>query len=256
MDQVFNAYARYYDLLYKDKDYTAESKYIHSIIDEFSPQAAAVLELGSGTGAHAEHLARLGFSVHGIDLSPNMVERANTRKEGLSRDVSDRLSFETGDVRNYNTEVKYDVVISLFHVMSYQTSNEDLRATFETAAKHLKPGGIFIFDYWFGPAVLTQKPEVKIRRINDEKIDVLRIAEPVLNPLSNSVEVNFTVMITEKHEGAKTDVVEESHLMRYFFLPELELISTRFKVLETRAWMSDDLPTADDWAAISILKLN
>jgi ubiquinone/menaquinone biosynthesis C-methylase UbiE len=57
MGKVFNAYARYYDLLYNDKAYHSESAYIHSIIKQYVPNAKSVLELGSGTGAHAEHSA-------------------------------------------------------------------------------------------------------------------------------------------------------------------------------------------------------
>ena len=32
MAEVFNAYAKYYDLLYKDKDYAAEAAYIDGLI--------------------------------------------------------------------------------------------------------------------------------------------------------------------------------------------------------------------------------
>ena len=42
---------------------------------------------------------------------------------------------------------KYDVVISLFHVMSYQNNNEKILKAFSTAKKHLKANGIFIFDF-------------------------------------------------------------------------------------------------------------
>jgi SAM-dependent methyltransferase len=254
MGKVFNAYARYYDLLYKDKAYRAESDYIHSLIQNFAPGGKTVLELGSGTGAHAEHLASLGYSVHGIDLSSTMVEQSASRKEGLTSEIGERLLFEVGDVRTVRTNRKYDVIISLFHVMSYQTSNQDLQQAFETAATHLNPGGVFIFDYWFGPAVLTQKPEVKIKRMEDEFSEILRIAEPSLDPGSNTVEVNFTVNISDKKSVQESGEVKESHLMRYLFLPELELFNDSLKLVESRAWMSSYAPTVNDWAAISIMK--
>ena len=53
----------------------------------------------------------------------------------------------------------FDAVIALFHVVSYQTTEHDLRATFATAARHLNPGGVLLFDVWHGPAVLAQQPE-------------------------------------------------------------------------------------------------
>ena len=51
-----------------------------------------------------------------------------------------------------------------------------------TAAKHLKPNGVFIFDFWYGPGVLTDPPVVRLKRLENEEIEVLRIAEPVMHP--------------------------------------------------------------------------
>jgi ubiquinone/menaquinone biosynthesis C-methylase UbiE len=77
---VFNLYAAYYDLLYPDKDYSAETEYVADLITEAAP-AQTVLDLGCGTGAHAFHFARRGFTVHGVDLSAEMIERAQRRSK-------------------------------------------------------------------------------------------------------------------------------------------------------------------------------
>ena len=53
MNQVFDAYARYYDLLYCDKDYAAEAGYVANHIRKLLPHTTHILELGCGTGAHA-----------------------------------------------------------------------------------------------------------------------------------------------------------------------------------------------------------
>jgi ubiquinone/menaquinone biosynthesis C-methylase UbiE len=62
---VFADYARYYDLLYRDKDYAAEAEYVAGLIRKFHPAARSILELGSGTGIHASLPAEKGFTVHG-----------------------------------------------------------------------------------------------------------------------------------------------------------------------------------------------
>ena len=79
MSMVFDAYAAYYDLLYQDKNYPKEAKYVSRLLDESGINRGEILELGSGTGKHAEEFAKMGFSVHGIDLSPEMVQKANHR---------------------------------------------------------------------------------------------------------------------------------------------------------------------------------
>ena len=167
---VFNHYARYYDLLYKNKNYAAEADYIHQLIQTYKPSSQSILELGCGTGLHAALLAEKKYLVHGIDQSADMIEKALIRKA-----TSSKLSFAQADVRDYRSDEKYDVVISIFHVMSYQTTNKDLLAAFKTAQAHLKPEGIFIFDCWYGPAVLTEPPVVRVKRMEDDMISVVSL---------------------------------------------------------------------------------
>lgn len=256
MTSVFDAYARYYDLLYRDKDYAAEAEYVAALIRGHSPQARRILELGCGTGSHAELLARLGFVVHGIDFSEHMVEQAQARKQRLAPEIADRLSFAQGDVRSTRTGEIYDAVISLFHVVSYQTTNADQDATFVTAGAHLNAGGLFLFDFWYGPAVLTQKPEVRVKRLDDEHIEVTRIAEPVMRPNENVVDVCYTVFVKEKQTG-NVQQVREKHSMRYLFLPELERCARdRFDIASANAWMTQRPLGADDWAGcVGMVKL-
>ena len=47
----FNAYSRYYDLLYKDKDYQQKSKYVANQLKKYFPKTKSILELGSGSGS-------------------------------------------------------------------------------------------------------------------------------------------------------------------------------------------------------------
>ena len=59
---VFSSYARFYDLLYRDKDNAAEAEYVASLIQKFHPAAQSILELGSGTGIHAGFRIKSGMT--------------------------------------------------------------------------------------------------------------------------------------------------------------------------------------------------
>jgi SAM-dependent methyltransferase len=150
MRAVFGDYARYYDLLYRDKDYAGEANFIHGLTQKYAPNAETILELGCGTGKHAELLSKMGYDVLGIDMSRKMLEAAKRRIGDLAEKGAMKLLFDQGDIRTYRTERLFDVAISLFHVMSYQSTNKDLQNVFETAKIHLKPGGYFFLIVGMG----------------------------------------------------------------------------------------------------------
>lgn len=248
---VFGSYARYYNLLYRDKDYTAEAQFVHELIQSYSPAAKSILELGCGTGVHATLLADRGYRVCGVDLSPEMLEQANQRVETLPEHQAAQLTFQQGDVRSIRLDRTFDVVVSLFHVISYQTVNEDLQAAFATARQHLNSGGLFLFDCWYGPAVLSDRPSVRVKRLADEILSVTRIAEPVLYPNQNWVDVNYQILI---QDSLSIETLQETHRMRYLFQPEVELLLSQagFDYVTAGEWMTNQEPGCDTWSVYFI----
>jgi SAM-dependent methyltransferase len=244
---VFGAYSRYYNLLYKDKDYAGETEYVKSLIGKHNPGALSVLDLGCGTGRHDLLLVEKGYEVTGVDRSEEMLAVAHSQLTTLNLQRPS-CTFHQGDIRSVRLGTSFDVVISLFHVMSYQTTNDDLADAFATARAHLKPGGIFIFDCWYGPAVLTDRPAVRVKRLEDEEIAVTRIAEPVMHPNDNLVDVKYQVFVRDKESG-DVEEMRETHRMRYLFRPEVEffLETAGFRIVEAAEWMSGRRPGFDTW---------
>jgi SAM-dependent methyltransferase len=247
---VFGAYARYYDLLYRDKNYRAEAEYVSSLVRRQAPPASSILEIGAGTGGHAAELAGMGYELVGIDSSETMLESAESRRLALDGTLASRLKFVRGDARTFRAGRCFDAVISLFHVMSYQTRNEDLEASFATVAEHLGPRGVFVFDCWHGPAVLTQRPSTVVKRLGDEETSVVRIAEPVTDFERNTVDVNYTVIVEDRSSG-ECETLEETHRMRYLFTPEIDQLTkgAGLRLVESYAWMTHSPPSAESWAA-------
>lgn len=250
---VFGDYARYYDLLYRDKDYDGEVRFINGLIQKYAPNAKHILELGCGTGIHAEKLSTVGYNVHGVDLSAEMLKCAEERIQNLPEKEAKRLSFSCGDIRQFHGEGRFDVVISLFHVMSYQTKNDDLAAVFNTVKQHLNLKGVFIFDCWYGPAVLSDPPVVRVKRLEDERIEITRIAEPEMYPNENRVDVHYQVFIKEKSTG-KVEILEETHRMRYLFKPEIEqiLALSGLSLINGQEWLSGKELDFSTWNACFI----
>jgi len=251
MSKVFNYYAVYYDLLYKEKDYKAETEYVGRLLEENGITTGSILELGCGTGKHAEQFAKIGYSVHGIDLSSEMIKEAKKRE---LNHLSNQLYFEIGNICDFSVDKKFDAVISLFHVASYMIKNEQLVAMFKTAAKHLNSGGIFIFDFWYGPGVITTPPTIRLNRLENEEVNVLRIAEPKIHSDENVVDVKYSVQVKKKNEQEVFEL-NEMHQMRYLFIPEIKFLCEPWFVTKANfAWMKDVKPNFCDWLCISVLE--
>ncbi len=251
---VFDKYAHYYDLLYHDKDYVAETQYVDKLIGAYQPGARDILDLGCGTGNHDFNLADRGYRVTGIDRSRVNIENAKFK---LAKRVgnSSELNFLVSDIRGFQLDQSFDVVISLFHVMSYLQRTVDLKAALKSVSAHLKPGGLFIFDCWYGPAVLTERPLNRVKTVENETMRVIRIAEPELRPNENMVVVNFLILIFDKATG-KVSEVREKHPMRYFFKPEIDqlLIEAGFTSIDCVEWLTEKPPKLNTWNACFIQK--
>src|SRR3990172_1554551 len=104
--KAFGGYARYYDLLYHDKDYRAETEFVEQLIRKHAPGARHIFELGCGTGIHGIMLAEKGYEVTGLDLSERMLAMAAQRVASLPRTIAERVHFFRGDARDFKVEGK------------------------------------------------------------------------------------------------------------------------------------------------------
>lgn len=242
---VFGGYSRYYDLLYRDKDYPFEARYVDALIRKHVPEASSMLELGCGTGRYAREFAGLGYTVHGVDLSEEMIDEARKMP-------CDCVSFSCGDMRSLRLEKRFDAVVALFHVLSYQTDDEDVRGALTTVGEHLRPGGVAVLDFWYGPAVLAQQPEVRFKEVSDDRVEVSRIALPVLHDDINVVDVNYRAFIREKASG-RIEELRECHRMRYFFKKDFSwmLPSNMLMLCGVEEWLTGLNPSTQSWSAVA-----
>ncbi len=247
---TFNRYAQYYDLLYKDKDYAGEVDYIDSLLKELQLTNDGLLELGCGTAKHAILLSQRGYHVHGVDMSADMIEAA---QYNIQAGDAENVKVEKGDIRSFRTSQKFAAVLSLFHVMSYQNSYAEVEQVFDTAAAHLANEGYFVFDCWHGPAVLTDPPVVRVKRMENEQITVTRIAEPNLIEQRNIVEVHYDIFVQDQI-SKQIEQLKELHSMRYFFEEELVLIAARkgFKLLKHYEFGTHAPSSINTWSVIYV----
>jgi SAM-dependent methyltransferase len=211
------AYASIYDAMYAEKDYRRE---VDVIIDAFTRYAdgavRSVLDLGCGTGNHALLLAARGLSVTGVDLSAQMLEIAREKADRAGADIC----FVGGDVRYVDAHGPYDAALLMFAVLGYQHTNADVRATFANIRRHLRPGGLLIFDAWYGADVLADPPADRTRIVETMRGAIERRASSEMDVRRHLCTVRYELAPAF---GCDAEAAVETHVVRYFFPMELEM---------------------------------
>jgi SAM-dependent methyltransferase len=244
---AFADLARFYDAVYAEKDYAAEAGYVAGLLDTHGSGCRDLLELGAGTGRLAVELARRGRRVVGIDASPDMTALANERRQQLSMDG---IAFSTADATTYRANRRFDAVIACFHVLNYMATPQALSAAFATAAAHLAPGGLFLFDSWHGTAVRALGPETRVRDLRLGDTAVVRIAEPVHHAERQTVDVHYRFFLRTP-PAASWDLIEETHHLRYLFRTDVAAACDEagFELVREEAWLSGAPLNEDTWSA-------
>jgi SAM-dependent methyltransferase len=136
--------AEIYDRVYSWKDYAAEARRIHALVQRFGPSGArTLLDVACGTGAHLRHLSRW-FDGTGIDESGDMLAHARAKLPGTR--------FLRGRMQNFRVRDRFDVITCLFSAIGYVRSPAELRRTICNFADHLAPRGVLLVEPWLTPA--------------------------------------------------------------------------------------------------------
>jgi len=234
-------YAAAYDALYEDKDYFAECDQIEDVFRVHGTgPVRRVLELGCGTGGHAVILAERSYQVVGVDRSLAMLERARARSSAARFELSEIAGLDLGE--------SFDAVLMMFAVLGYQAANIDVQAALDTVRRHLKPGGLFLCDVWYGPAVLHEGPSERVKVIGAAENQLIRVATGQLDVRHHVCTVRYHLWRLE--HGRLAADIREQHRVRYFFPLELELFlsAARLELVRLGAFPRlEDEPTTASW---------
>jgi SAM-dependent methyltransferase len=140
--QSFGPIAPFYDELMKQVPYDMWAGYYLLLLAQIDSSPDTVLDVCCGTGTVSELMDEQGFQVTGFDLSAKMIAEAKLKAKAKKLDID----YFVGDARNFDLGKKFDGAFSFFDSLNYITDLEGLRAAIAQVAKHLIPGGSFIFD--------------------------------------------------------------------------------------------------------------
>jgi SAM-dependent methyltransferase len=243
--------AAIYDEMYAEKDYEGECDLIEEAFARHGTrEVQTLLDLGCGSGGHLLPLARRGYDLVGVDISASMLSIARKK---VAEERLGAVELCEGDVRSVRLGRSFDAALLMFAVLGYQSSNQDVLATLRTVRAHLHSGALLCLDLWYGPAVLTIKPEERQRTIDSSTGPVVRNAKPELDVRRHLCTVHYRF----DDPRGKGQLAEEHHVMRFFFPMELELFlsETGLELVSlTRFGSLDKQPDAETWNVLAVAR--
>lgn len=170
-----SAYARsaaFYDLIYGQKPYADEAEQLHALIQRhLRSDGNALLDVGCGSGNHLAHLRR-HYRCDGVDLDAGLLQ--------IARERYPDSAFHQGNMVEFDLGRRYGALTCLFSAIGYVRTEDRLRQTLRTFARHLAPGGVAIIEPWLTPQVFRpgyvhldtpEHPEVKVARMSHSGLE-------------------------------------------------------------------------------------
>lgn len=139
----FDALAPYYDDVMSVVPYRQWVQYLKKLFKRHRWKPQRMLDVACGTGTVALMLAEEGYHVTGVDIAPRMIDLARMK---ASHANESRVSFLCQDATQLQVPGRFDLAISLFDSLNYILTTHGLRQAIAGVARHLEPGGGFIFD--------------------------------------------------------------------------------------------------------------
>lgn len=140
--EAYTSFAAVYDMFMDNIPYEEWAAYLISLLKEHGIDDGLVLDLGCGTGSLTEILAREGYDMTGIDISPDMLQIAMEKRAESGHDILYLLQ----DMREFELYGTVRAIVSICDSMNYLFEPGDLVQTLRLVNNYLDPEGLFIFD--------------------------------------------------------------------------------------------------------------
>ena len=153
--------------VYKHRNEADAQQHIELILNNIPvKQNADVLDMACGAGRHAIILSRKGFNITAVDLSENLLSVARQ----ISKTENLKINFVHSDIRDFTTNIKFQLVLNLFTSFGYFETDEENFAVLKKAYNFLDDKGYFVLDYFNSEYLKNNLIESSKDNVNGEEI--------------------------------------------------------------------------------------
>lgn len=230
MDSIYK-YPKYYEIAYSYRNIAAEVDVMEEAIREYSKVAVhSVFELACGNSPHMLELSNRGYKYYGLDLSPTMIEYAQTKAESHQLDVE----FYQANFVDFKTDQKMDFIYIMLGSL-YVNNTEELISHFASVHKALKPGALYFLDWCIDFSPLDDNRDSWVMRQ-----DGITVTTRYTTRLHNAAEQFYeeNILFTIKDHGQHKKLLH-SGIRRAIFPQEFVLAATKLNNFELIGWWND-----------------
>ena len=201
-------HARHYDLIYAEKPYAGEARFVHDLL---GGRPGRLLDVACGSGRHARELAALGWDVTGVDYSPDLLARA--REAGIAVHEQDMRKLDVPGA-------PFDAVTCLFDSIGYPQDNDGIVAALTGMGRH---GRRVAVEFLHAPALLTAADPVRVRRFElPDGGTLLRVSETTLDEVAMVMHVDYDVLELAADGSYRRETERQSN--RFFAVEEMRAL--------------------------------
>ncbi|MBP5183809.1 MAG: class I SAM-dependent methyltransferase [Lachnospiraceae bacterium] len=141
MNDTYTSFAAVYDSFMNDIPYKKWADFVTAKYRQSGIRSKLACDLGCGTGRLTRLLAKRGFDMIGVDVSPEMLDIAKEKD-----DVTSTL-YLCQDMREFELFGTVGTIVSACDCVNYITDMRDLKRVFRLVNNYLEPRGLFVFDF-------------------------------------------------------------------------------------------------------------
>lgn len=205
----------YYHLLYKNRNEEEAQFFIDNLVKKLNlNKGAKILDLACGKGRHAIHLNSLGYDVTAIDLSEESINIAKKAE-------NETLAFFVHDMRELYWSNHFDCILNLFTSFGYFDDENDNLKTLQSVYDSLKPGGVFVIDFFNAAKVERELVAAEIITADDTEFHISRQIKD--GYIVKDIEVRKGKKV--EHFMEKVQLLLPEHFQQWFAATGFEIIN-------------------------------
>ena len=247
-------YSEVYDAFNESKDYSKEARFVLDVHEKFSEKESIqdILDFGCGSGLHLNSLLKMVGSANsaiGVDASEFLCNIATKSADQKTKIVHSKIA-------DFRHELKFDLIISLFHVINYQHTVEDLLQFMQAIKRNLQPNGLTLIDFWNLAAWINEPPSRRTKDVKSKGYLYKRTSIPLVDFSQGTVQLQIIVEKVSLQTDALIERSVEVHSLRAFSQLELDLACRQsgLKLLSVGPWMDLSRPLKEkDWYAYAAI---